>query len=89
MLYVKLIYCYMLFFSQSLSASLVPAPSTLDEDSPNSDTHLPSTLFTSLVHKQGDAEGVQEWVDETFGDTHLGRCRRFDPGGGGGLWTHE
>jgi hypothetical protein len=60
-------------FSQSLSASLVPAPSTLDEDSPNSDTHLPSTLFTSLVHEQADTEEVQEWVDETVGDTHLGK----------------
>jgi hypothetical protein len=46
-------------------------PPTLDEDSPNSDTHLPSTLFTSLVHKQGVTEEVQEWANETVGDTHL------------------
>jgi hypothetical protein len=49
------------------------APPTLDEDSPSSDTPLPSTLFTSLVHKQGVTEEVQEWVDETVGDTHLSK----------------
>ncbi|PWZ30071.1 hypothetical protein Zm00014a_020992 [Zea mays] len=49
------------------------APPTLDEDSPISDTPLPSTLFTSLVREQGGTEEVQEWVDETIGDTHLGK----------------
>jgi hypothetical protein len=36
------------------------APPTLDEDSPISDTPLPSTLFTSLVREQGGTEEVQE-----------------------------
>jgi hypothetical protein len=49
------------------------APPTLDEDSPISDTPLPSTLFTSLVREQGGTEEVQEWADETIGDTHLGK----------------
>jgi hypothetical protein len=52
----------------------------LGEDSPNSDTHLPSMLFTSLVHEQGDTEEVQEWSDETVGDTHLSKRKtRLDP----------
>jgi hypothetical protein len=49
------------------------APPTLDEDSPISKTPLPSTLFTSLVREQGGIEEVQEWVDETVGDTHLSK----------------
>ncbi|AQK53302.1 hypothetical protein ZEAMMB73_Zm00001d050951 [Zea mays] len=49
------------------------APPTLDEDSPISDTPLPSTLFTSLVREQGGTDKVQEWADETIGDTHLGK----------------
>ncbi|AQK54656.1 hypothetical protein ZEAMMB73_Zm00001d051604 [Zea mays] len=49
------------------------APPTLDEDSPISDTPLPSMLFTSLVREQGGTEEVQEWADETIGDTHLGK----------------
>jgi hypothetical protein len=51
------------------------APPTLDEDSPISDTPLPSTLFTSLVREQGGTEEVQEWADETVGDTHLGKWK--------------
>jgi hypothetical protein len=43
----------------------------LDEDSPISDTPLPSTLFTSFVREQGGTEEVQEWTDETI--THLGK----------------
>jgi hypothetical protein len=45
------------------------APPTLDEDSPSSDTHLSSTLFTSLVHEQGGTKEVQEWADETVTPT--------------------
>ncbi|ONM60411.1 hypothetical protein ZEAMMB73_Zm00001d022404 [Zea mays] len=56
------------------------APPTLDEDSPISDTPLPSTLFTSLVREQGGTEEVQEWADETIGDTHLGKRKtRLSP----------
>jgi hypothetical protein len=47
----------------------------LDEYSPISDTPLPSTLFTSLVREQGGTEEVQEWADETVGDTHLGKWK--------------
>jgi hypothetical protein len=51
-------------------------PPTLDEDSPSSDSPLPSTLFTSLVHEQGVIEEVQEWVDEAVGDTTLASERQ-------------
>jgi hypothetical protein len=34
---------------------------------------LPSTLFTSLVREQVGTEEVQEWANETIGDTHLGK----------------
>jgi hypothetical protein len=49
---------------------------TLDEDSPSSDTPLPSTPFTSLVHEQGVTEEVQERADETVGDTTLASERQ-------------
>jgi hypothetical protein len=49
------------------------APPILDEESPISDTPLLGTLFTSPVREQGGTEEVQEWADETVGDTHLGK----------------
>jgi hypothetical protein len=49
------------------------APPTLDEDSPISESPLPSTLFTSLVREQRGTGEVQEWADETVGNIHLGK----------------
>jgi hypothetical protein len=65
------------------------APQTLDEDSPHSETPLTSTLFiTSLVCEQGITEEVHEWVDETVGDTHLGKRKtRLSPSERKGKWV--
>jgi hypothetical protein len=64
------------------------APPTLDEDSPSSDTSLPSMLFTSLLHKQGVTKEVQEYADETVGDTHLGKRKiRLGPSERKGKWV--
>jgi hypothetical protein len=45
------------------------APSTLNEDSSHSDTHVPNKLFTSIAQQHGDTDDVHEWADTIVGDT--------------------